>query len=65
MQWQCGVCKNIFPVATAPEKCPICGASQDKFSQYTPAQAQATITPTHSEFPCNYTYDGMSTPKTV
>ena len=47
MQWKCGVCQNVFPGATAPEKCPICGASQEKFSQYSLAQAQEVITPNH------------------
>lgn len=47
MQWQCGVCKNIFPGVAAPEKCPVCGSHQDKFSQYTATQAKETITPSH------------------
>ena len=45
MQWQCGVCKNIFPGEAAPEKCPVCGSSQDKFAQYTAQDALKTLTP--------------------
>lgn len=43
MQYQCQVCKNVFP--EIPEKCPICNAPKEKFTVFTPAAAKETITP--------------------
>lgn len=32
-QWRCTVCGYVHVGETPPEKCPICGASKDKFKK--------------------------------
>lgn len=33
MKWVCKVCGYVHEGDTAPEKCPICGVSSDKFEK--------------------------------
>lgn len=33
MKWRCQVCGYVYDGEAAPEKCPKCGAPQDKFTQ--------------------------------
>lgn len=47
-KWKCGVCGFIWDGKTAPEKCPKCGASQDKFSLLPEAAAQLVERSRHS-----------------
>ncbi|OGO79519.1 MAG: rubredoxin [Clostridiales bacterium GWB2_37_7] len=41
--WKCGVCGYVHNGADAPEKCPKCGATSDKFVKLTEEQ-EALIT---------------------
>ncbi|MDZ7372714.1 MAG: rubredoxin [candidate division KSB1 bacterium] len=42
MKWRCSVCGYIHDGAAAPEVCPKCGASKDKFQQL-PDEAASLI----------------------
>jgi rubrerythrin len=35
-KWKCTLCGYIHTGETPPEKCPVCGASSDKFVLYVP-----------------------------
>ena len=65
--WRCPICGYVHKGVSAPEKCPLCKVSGDRFSridnsEYEPATNSASAISEWECGICGYTHKGMSPP---